>query len=252
MPQGASDASAAYPPLDTLKLLAEAVWIVDSGPIHVLGLPLPIRMTVLRLSNGDMLLHSPTGFNAGLMAEIQRIGPIRHLVAPNIAHWMYLKDWQDACPDALVWAPPGLRKRGAVRRSGLRIDHDLGAAAPPAWSAEIEQVVVPGAGFQEIAFFHRPSRTLVLTDLVVNIEPEKLPRFARPAAGLLGVLAPNGRAPAYVRLLFLAKRREAGGAAARLVALSPERVVFAHGLIFDRAGTQALKRSLAWLLPGAA
>ena len=48
-----------YPPLDTLKNLAPALWTVDSGmdvgPLHI-----PIRMTVLRLSDGGLWLHSPT------------------------------------------------------------------------------------------------------------------------------------------------------------------------------------------------
>src|SRR5215217_6077072 len=75
-----------YPPLDVPKPVADGIWIIDSGPLRVIGLlGLPIRMTVLRLSSGDMLMHSPTPFDARLKAEIEAHGPIRHLVAPNIA-----------------------------------------------------------------------------------------------------------------------------------------------------------------------
>ena len=53
-----------YPPLDVPKPVADGVWIVDSGPLRVFGLlGLPIRMTALQLSSGDMLLHSPTRFD---------------------------------------------------------------------------------------------------------------------------------------------------------------------------------------------
>ena len=86
-----------YPPLDVPKPVADGIWIVDSGPLRVFGvLGLPIRMTVLRLSSGDMLMHSPTRFDARLKAEIEAHGPIRHLVAPNIAHWSFLAEWQRA------------------------------------------------------------------------------------------------------------------------------------------------------------
>src|SRR5215213_1989734 len=79
-----------YPPLDVPKPVADGVWIVDSGPLRVFGLlGLPIRMTALQLSSGDMLMHSPTRFDARLKAEIEAHGPIRHLVAPNIAHWSF-------------------------------------------------------------------------------------------------------------------------------------------------------------------
>ena len=108
-----------YPPLDVPKPVADGVWIVDSGPLRVFGLlGLPIRMTALQLSSGDMLLHSPTRFDARLKAEIEAHGPIRHLVAPNIAHWSFLAEWQRQCPDAVTWAAPGLRERANVKASG--------------------------------------------------------------------------------------------------------------------------------------
>ena len=79
-----------YPPLDVLKPVADNLWIVDSGPQEAMGLSLPVRMTVVRLGSGDVWLHSPTRYNAELRREIETLGPIRHLVAPNIAHWTHL------------------------------------------------------------------------------------------------------------------------------------------------------------------
>ena len=239
-----------YPPLDVLKPVAEGLWIVDSGPLRMLGMALPVRMTVIRLAGGDLLLHSPTRFDESLRQAMQRLGRIRHLVAPNSAHWLHVGDWQRRCPDAVTWAAPGLRGRGQVKRSGLRLDHDLGEAPPPDWAGEIEQAIVPGgAGFREVAFFHRPTRSLLLTDLVVNVEAGKLPPLMRLGARLVGAVAPNGRAPVYLRLLVRMRRAEAARAASRLIAWGPERVIFAHGRWFERDGAAALRRSLAWLLP---
>ena len=240
---------ATYPPLDVPKPVADGVWIVDSGPLRVLGLPLPVRMGVVRLPDGGLWLHSPTRHGDELRRALDRLGPIRHLVAPNSAHWTYLLDWQRACPDAVTWAAPGLRERAQVRAAGLRLDHDLGEVPPPDWAGAIEQAVVPGGlGFRELAFLHRPTRTLLLTDLVLNIEPEKLPALARPAARLIGVTAPDGRAPVYLRLVVKMERARAARAAERLVAWAPERVLFAHGRPFEEDATAALRRSLGWLL----
>ena len=47
-----------YPPLDTLKHVAEDIFIVDSLLPGALGHLLPVRMTVVRLHGGDLLLHS--------------------------------------------------------------------------------------------------------------------------------------------------------------------------------------------------
>ena len=248
MSQTAAADQATYPPLNVLKPVAQGVWIVDSGPLRIMGLPMPVRMTVIRLASGDLWLHSPTRHDETLRRDLERHGRIRHLVAPNNAHWTFVQEWQRRCPDAVTWAAPGLRDRAQVKKSGLRLDHDLAGEAPPDWAGEIEQVTVPGAGFCEVAFFHAPSRTLVLTDLIVNFEADKLPLPMRLMARLTGVLAPDGKAPGYVRLLIRAKRRAAAAAAARLVAWRPERVVFSHGRWFDRDGAAALERSFRWLL----
>lgn len=244
------DEQVGYPPFDIPKPVAEGVWVVDGAPIRPGGtLTLPIRMTVIRLRSGELWLHSPVRHGDALARRLEELGVVRHLVAPNIAHWSFLPDWQKAFPGAAVWAAPGLRARRQVRKSGLRIDRDLNDTAPGAWSGQIEQAVVPGAGgFREVAFLHLPSRTLVLVDLVANLEAGKLPPVTRLFCRLNGMLAPQGRAAAYVRLSVRMRRSEAADALGRLIERQPERVVFAHGAWFERDGAAAARRSLAWLL----
>jgi hypothetical protein len=242
-----SDPVPTYPPLDVLKPVADGLWIVDSGPHTVFGLPLPVRMTVLRLRGGDLWLHSPTRFTPALLAELQALGRVRHLVAPDIAHWSYLSEWQRACPGTLTWAAPGLRERAQVKKAGVRLDRDLDDEAPPEWAGELEQVVVRGVGFSEVDFFHAASRILVMTDLVQNLEPDKMPMAMRVFARCTGVSSPGGT-PLYLRLALRARRSQAGKAARRLVDWAPERVVFSHGRWFAENGTTELRRALGWLL----
>jgi hypothetical protein len=53
----------AYSPLNVLKPVARDVWIVDGPEIQFdyagLRLPFTIRVIVIKLRNGDLLLHSP-------------------------------------------------------------------------------------------------------------------------------------------------------------------------------------------------
>jgi len=238
-----------YPPLDTPKPVAEDVFIVDSLLPGAIGRVLPARMTVIRLPSGDLLLHSPTRFSAGLLRELQKLGPVRHLMAPNLAHWINLADWQRACPEAVTWAAPGLRGRRQVQKSGVRVDRELGGQAPDEWGDAVSLATVPGGlGFEEITLFHRATRTLVLTDLVVNLEAPKLPAAVRPVARLLGMVAPDGMPPPYVRAIFKLRRRAAAAVVEGLLAMGPERVTFAHGRWFERDGATALRRSMRWLL----
>jgi hypothetical protein len=238
-----------YPPLDVPKQVADDVWIVDSGPLKVAGvIPLPVRMTVLRLASGGFLLHSPIRFNFELRRRLEDLGTIEHLVAPNSAHWTFLEAWQRHVPDARTWAAPGLRERSQVKNSGVRLDQDLSPNPQEGWPEAVQQIHVPGiGGFCEVCLYHRGSGTLVLTDLIQNLEPGKVPLALRPIAALTGVLAPDGKAPIYLRAIVRAAGKDARAAGRRLIDLQPQRVIFAHGSWFQTEAASRLQRSLRWL-----
>lgn len=235
-----------YPPLDTPKPVVEGVWVVDSGPQRVLGLPVPIRMTVLRLADGGLWLHSPVGLTPALAAALQALGPIRHLVSPGTAHWVHLQAWQAAFPEARLWAPHGVVERARDQGTALRAHGVLGPEPPEDWAGQIEHAVLRGAGFVEVAFLHRPSRTLILCDTVQGMEPARLPF---PMALLVRALgAAGGDTPRHVRLVLARHRDHNRAAVRRLLDLAPERVVFAHGAWFESDGTARLRRAFGWLL----
>ncbi|MEZ2126756.1 MULTISPECIES: DUF4336 domain-containing protein [unclassified Sinorhizobium] len=236
-----------YPPLDVLKPAGDGLWVVDSGPLHALGIiPLPVRMTVMRLESGGIILHSPTRYNGQLRGQIEQHGPISHLVAPNSAHWSFLKEWKDQVPQALAWAAPGLRARRPVRKSGIEWHDDLGLSSSALWSPDIEQIEVPGlGGFCEICFFHRRSDSLILTDLMQNLDNSTMSPPLRIFSTLTGA---QGRAPIYLRAIIKLKGAAARTAAERLVALDPKRVVFSHGQWFETDASFRLRKALDWLL----
>jgi hypothetical protein len=229
--------------------VASDLWLIDGDPVHPFGLTIPIRMTVVRLSNGALLLHSPIQFSAKLADSLRALGPIRHLLAPSVAHWTLVADWQRACPEAQTLAVPNLRRRRPVRRAGLRIDAEISDSLPADWQADLAHVFVQGgAGFCELALFHRPSRTAILTDLVQWLDPAAMPARMRPVAALLGMTGQDGRPPIAVRLAFRLRGRAARAAARAIVAWQPERVIFSHGAWFAQDGTARLRKALSWLL----
>lgn len=236
-------------PLDIPKPVTPDIFVVDSTMRGPLGLTLPVRMTVIRLRSGDLLLHSPTRLTPALREALEALGPVRHLVAPNSVHWTFLRQWQNAFPQALTWGAPGLRSRAQVRSSGVRIDRDLNEKTPPGWTGIDIVLVRGGLGFREVALFHTASRTLVLTDLVLNLQSGQVPASLRPLAKRLSVIDAEGKPPVYLRAVIALRRRSAAKAAARLLALDPERVVFAHGPWFRNGGKARLAHALRWLVP---
>ncbi|MDR6821044.1 hypothetical protein J2X76_006244 [Neorhizobium sp. 2083] len=128
-----------YPPLNVLKPVGDRIWVVDSEPLNAGGVvPLPVRMMVMQLDGDALVLHSPTHCHAHLRDELDNLGPVRHLVAPNSAHWSFIEDWTAYFPNALAWSAPGRRKRRKVKRAAIAWHDDLGASSQALWSPEIE------------------------------------------------------------------------------------------------------------------
>lgn len=233
-----------YPPLGTPKYIDDGLWIVDDTMVAS-GLSLPIRMTVLRLDDGSLLLHSPTTHTPALEASLNALGTVRHLVAPGTAHWTHLTEWQKVFPQATTWAVPGLRNRLQVRLSGVRIDRDLDDREPAEWQPSLSQGLIRGAGFCESFLFHVPSRTLILCDTIQNLVPSKLPpvtRFAAQAA-----CGTEGKTAHHVRMAFRLGGPDARANIDAMLRLQPERVLFAHGDPFEHDAAARLRRAFAWM-----
>jgi hypothetical protein len=101
------------------------------------------------------------------------------------------------------------------------------------------------AGFNEVWFFHRQTKTLVLVDLIENLEPDKLPPIARLL--MQASAATRGTTARYLRLPVRLGGADAKKAVQAIVALEPDRVIFAHGRPFASDGAAQLTRAFEWL-----
>lgn len=244
-----SEAFDPYTPLNVLKPIAAGVWIVDGPEIQFsyLGLrfPLPTRMTLIRLPDGGLWIHSPTSLTDALAGKVLEAGPVLFLIAPNTLHYWWIPDWKTRFPDAMVYAAPGL-ERSAKRL--LPVDQVLGNVPPPAWAGIIDQAVVRGDMLTEVAFFHRPSCTLVLTDLIENFELKRTrSRSYRLLLRLAGAADPDGKAPIDMQLTFWRHRRAVQAAVERMIVWSPERIIIAHGRWYEENCAAELRRAFRWV-----
>jgi hypothetical protein len=240
-----------YSPINTLKPIAKDVWIVD-GPIIRFGMPwpkmpFPTRMTILRLSNDRLFIHSPTALTDDLRKEIAAIGRPSWFVGPNRLHYWWIPDWKNAYRDAEVYLAPHIKEQaGKHINDGFKpLDRNQGYP----WDESIATLTVSGSFMTEVEFFHRPSRSLILTDFIENFEPEKLDSpLERWLCRLGGVLSPNGGMPRDMRMTFRRQRPALKAAITTMISWNPERIVIAHGRWFERDGADALRRSFAWVL----
>lgn len=249
-----SAAPSLYEPINRYKPLGPDVGVVD-GPFEYLTtagvrLPLPFttRMAVVRLGNGDLFLHSPIAYDAALADELVSIGRVRHLVSPNQFHYAHIGEWSRAFPAALTWASPGVRRRARSRGIDVQFKRDLGSSAPEEWRDDIDQTTLPGGIFGEIVFFHKRSKTLLVTDTILSLELDKLTQPWRFAARMTGMYYPRGQIFFGMRLPMLLQRTKARTAIRTILAWQPERITLAHGRCFDSNASEILRRVFAWAL----
>jgi len=240
---------AGYTPLNTLKPVAENIWIVDGPSIRFYGTPFSTRMTVVRLESGDIWLHSPTKICDSLQDEVAALGPVCHLIAPNWIHYAYIAEWQKAFPKTCAYAAPGVVKRARKHGIRLRFDEELTQTPPAAWAGQIDQMIVEGSKVhREAVFFHKASKTLILTDLIENFEPDKLGRFLRILTRWGGIQDPDGGMPRDMRMTFSRHRDRLRASVQRMIGWGPERIILAHGRWYDKNAVAELKRAFRWVL----
>jgi hypothetical protein len=63
-------------------------------------------MTVIKLNDGSLWIHSPIAPNKNLLKEIDLLGKVRYLVSPNKIHYVHIFAWKKIYPDAIAFASP--------------------------------------------------------------------------------------------------------------------------------------------------
>jgi hypothetical protein len=225
--------------LSMLTPLGETLWVHDKivwfGPV-----PLPHAMTVIRLSGGGLLVHSPTRLDDSTMTALSALGPVESILAPSWWHDMYLHDWVRAYPNAKLFGAPRL----------VRSNHSLpfqppldGSSSP--WP-EIDLLYIDRMRLflDELVMLHKTSRSLVLADLAFHIT-ERRSAYMKLCFRFVGAY-PNCGVPLFFRLAphdrgYLRQKIE------QMLAWDFDTLVVGHGDAIPRNGKQALRQAYAWL-----
>ena len=136
----------------------------------------------------------------------------------------------------------GYANERALGTSMSRLRETSNSNPPEEWRQDIDQTLFPGGYFKEFIFFHRKSKTLVLTDTIINIELDKMPEPWRTATKLSGMYHPGGKIFFGMRLPLLLQRRKAKAAFEKIHSWRPERIVLSHGRCFESDGNEVIRR----------
>jgi hypothetical protein len=223
----------------TLERIDEGLW-VSAAPQTLYGIHLGTRMTVVKLSGGGLFLHSVVPMSGALRSAVEALGPVQHIVLPDLYHHLHVGPWSLAYPRARVHAPPGM----ARKRPDLRIDAELSEHPHPDWAKDLKPIFIAGCTFRETVFVHPRSRSLICADLIENFHGTD----HWPTRVYLKLAGIHGRV-GFSRLLRVVYRDRPAARASleRLLAEDFDRILLAHGDVLPHGGKEALRLAYDWL-----
>ncbi len=220
-----------------------SLYLANGPVVSFFGFPYPTRMAVARLSDGKLWIWSPIELTGDLADAVDAIGPVAYIVSPNKIHHLFLRQWTERWPQALLFAPPGL----ARRKPELHFDRELGDTAESEWAADIDQVIFRGSfAMEEVVFFHRASRTAIVGDLIQRFPPNYMKGWKDLLMRLDGLTGEHGSTPREWRASFLSRTR-ARAARRKVLDWEPRQLLIAHGECARTDATTIIGDALRWI-----
>ncbi|HEY6417659.1 MAG TPA: DUF4336 domain-containing protein [Candidatus Binataceae bacterium] len=199
------------------------------------------RMTIVKLADGGLFLHSPVPLDAETHAALDDFGPVRAIVAPSKAHHLFVGDYVKEYPGAKLYGAPELPEK----RKDLKFDSTLSDTAPPEWQGQLEQHLFRGAPFlNEVVFFHAPTRTIIFTDLVFNVAVRDASR-ARVFNWLTGAAGHFG--PHRLIRRAISNHQAARESVEKILQWNFERVIVTHGDVLETGGRERVRAAFSYL-----
>jgi hypothetical protein len=171
------------------EVVKDTIWTFDQlqGIFYVV---VPIRMTVVKLEQGGLLVYAPvapTGECVRLLNElVAEYGDVKYIILPTISgieHKVFVGPFARRFPTAQVFVSPGqwsfpvnlpLSWLGLPgKRTRILPENSQEAPFAEDFDYAILGPIDLGLGkFAEVAFFHKRSHTLLLTDTIVCVPAE--------------------------------------------------------------------------------
>ncbi|CAN5769539.1 hypothetical protein BH20VER1_BH20VER1_29900 [soil metagenome] len=144
-----------------MQQLAEDLWTLDF-PKRLLGVAIGRVVTLIRLRDGRVVIHSTAPFTPDDVARIQSLGELAWMMDVTKFHDSFAQEGRAAFPSITYLVPEGFPKTEQLRARSLD-------AVPLEWEGELRVRRIDGMpGVQEHVLLHVTSRTLIVADLLFN------------------------------------------------------------------------------------
>ncbi|MEO1428111.1 MAG: DUF4336 domain-containing protein [Cyanobacteria bacterium J06633_8] len=231
-----------------LKKVDRNVWVAEQK-LRYWGLEVGTRMTVIHLKNGEILVISPIKVDEVTINQINDIGEVSQIIAPNLYHHLFISDFQSIYPNAKIFAAPGLESK----RPDIKIDKVLNQGKLGK-EDEIEYFLFEGFKIldlkgvfclNEVVLFHRESKTLILTDTAFHFD-DSFPLITQLIMRVMGGY--KKLEPSILEKLAIREKQKVKESIQKVLKWEFERVIVAHGSIVEKAGKEKLTKGYEWVL----
>ena len=230
-----------------LTAIAPNLWTATQ-PLRYLGLEVGSRMTVVRLPSGELALISPIELGDEDCDALNQLGPVGHIIAPNLFHYLSTGSTQTRYCKAKVWGVAGLAEKCPD------VAFDVVFSQPGVIEDTLEYRPFRGVAtlgtsgtrpLQETVFYHRSSRTLIITDIAFYFDQDNA-FLTRLAAGILG----SYKALRPLRLEQWATRDKdvVEQSVRQVLDWDFDRVITGHGSVVEMGGKAKLRAGYEWFL----
>lgn len=199
-------------------VVKDTIWTHDQLQ-GVVNVNVPVRQTVIKLKDGGLWVHNPVAPTPQLLEMVKKLeekhGAVRHIVLGSVAleHKATFGAFCQKYPKATVWVQPGqwafplnlpidalgVTQRGTLLRElpvpGRDVSNTIfkttAKYGPPSWKNEIDYEVLGPfpfksvGAFSETAFYHKATKSLIVTDTVVSVDTNPPPIIEEDPRALL-------------------------------------------------------------------
>ena len=172
------------------EIVPDTIWTFDQK-FGILNVQVPLRMTVVKLKSGGLFVYNPVAATpecVDLLKElIQKHGPLKHIIVGSVAleHKAYAGVLAQKFPQADVWLAPG-QYSFPVNLPNPFLGYPIGRTktiperpddAPKEWTETFDFLTLGpfksrDGCFSETVFRHKESKTLIVTDTVLEVTEE--------------------------------------------------------------------------------
>lgn len=222
------------------EIIPGHIW-VQHAPLRFFGVEVGSRMTVVQLRNNQLFVHSPLQLNDVIAAQLDNIGRVSYIVSPNNLHHLFIGDYFDHYKHAKFYASPGL----TAKRKDIKFTAELKNEPDPDWAESLDQMIFFGhESFQEVVFYHRFSKTLIVADLLMNFT-ERASSLTKLVTRLMGIYGQPTLPLDFKHSSLQALRFQMS--VKKLMEWDFQRIILAHGDIIPQNGKEVLRQAFEGL-----